>query len=197
MRDLIAATGLLILLKLASHLSIFRRWNLPDDVKNNGHLFYATSSFVHHSQTIGELKLELQSRNAKLGSKLARFLSCMTSKFDGWPWHVIGHLSYATLKLCTSFCSQWSIQTGVTVQKHLIRVKIRKFLSRLTLIFDRKRPWKRTEHLFYTTSSFVHHFIAICEFKLVLQSKNAQTGSKLVMFCPVWPWNMTDDLEKP
>ena len=80
-------------------MSIFqpvRPWNSPDDVKNNGHLFYATSSFVHHSQTIGELKLELQARNVKLGSKLASFLSCMTSKFDGWPWHVIGHLSYAT-----------------------------------------------------------------------------------------------------
>ena len=47
-------------------LSIFhpvRPWNLPFDVKNNGHFFYATSSFVHDSQTIGELKLELQSRN--------------------------------------------------------------------------------------------------------------------------------------
>ena len=73
-----------------------RPWNLPDEVKNSGHLFYATSSCVHHSQTIGELKLELQSRKAKLGSKLASFLSCMTSKFDEWPWHVIGHLSYAT-----------------------------------------------------------------------------------------------------
>ena len=84
------------------------------------------------------------------------------------------------LKFCTSFCSQWSIQTGVRVQKHLIRVKIRKFLSHLTLIFDRW-PWKTIGHLF-TTSSFMHHFIAICEFKLVLQSKNAQTGSKLAIF---------------
>ena len=51
-------------------LSIFQPippWNLLDDVKNNGHLFYATSSFVHHSKTIGELKLELQSRNPNLG----------------------------------------------------------------------------------------------------------------------------------
>ena len=29
-----------------------------------GHLFYATSSFVHHLVAIGELKLELQSGNA-------------------------------------------------------------------------------------------------------------------------------------
>ena len=51
-------------------------------------------------------------------------------------------------------------------------------------------------HLFYATSSFVHHFIPIGEFKLELQSGNAQFGSKSAIFCPVWPWNLTDDLEK-
>ena len=85
------------------------------------------------------------------------------------------------LKLCASFCSQRSIQTGVTVQKHLIPVKIHNFSSRLTQKFERW-PWKTIGHLFYTTSSFVHHFIAICEFKLALQSWNAQTGSKLAVF---------------
>ena len=84
-------------IQIGFKLLIFQpAWPLPEKVKSSGHLFYATSSFVHHSQTIGELKLELQSRKAKLGSKLMSFLSCMTSKFDGWPWHVIGHLSYAT-----------------------------------------------------------------------------------------------------
>ena len=32
--------------------------------KTIGHLFYATSSFVHRFIAIGKLKLELQSRNA-------------------------------------------------------------------------------------------------------------------------------------
>ena len=57
-------------------LSIFQPawpWNLPDDVNNNGHIFYATSNSVHHSKTIGEFTLELQPRNAKLGSKLTSF----------------------------------------------------------------------------------------------------------------------------
>ena len=54
---------------------------------------------------------------------------------------------------------------------------------------------KTIGHLFYATSSFVHHFIAICEFKLELQSGNAQFGSKSAIYCPVWPWNLTDDLE--
>ena len=43
--------------------------------------------------------------------------------------------------------------------------------------------------------SFVHHFKAIREFKLELQSGNAQFGSKLPNFCSVWPWNLKDDLK--
>ena len=66
---------------------------------------------------------------------------------------------------------------------------------RVTLKFD-GWPWKTIEYLFYATSSFVHHFIAICQFKMELQSGNVKFGSKSAIFCPVWPWNLTDDLEK-
>ena len=69
------------------------------------------------------------------------------------------------------------------------------FWPRMIFKFD-GWPQKTIGHLFYATSSFVHHFIAISEFKLVLQSRNAQFVSKLVIFCPVWPWNLMDDLEK-
>ena len=34
---------------------------------------------------------------------------------------------------------------------------------------------KITGHLFYATSSFVHYFVAVCEFKLQLQSKKTVT----------------------
>ena len=85
--------------------------------KTIGHLFYATSSFVHHFIAISEFKLVLQSRNAQFESKLVICLSRVTLKFDGWPWKTIEHLSSAT-------------------------------------------------------SSFVHHFIAICVFKQELWSGN-------------------------
>ena len=68
------------------------------------------------------------------------------------------------------------------------------FLFRVTLKFN-GRPSETIGHLFCAASSFVHHFIAISEFKLGLQSGNAQFGSKLAIFWPVWPWNLTDDLE--
>ena len=87
------------------------------------------------------LKLELQSRNAKFGSKSAIFMPRVTLKFDGWPSKTIGHL-------------------------------------------------------FYATSSLVHHFIAIGQFKLGFQSGNPKFWSKSAIFCHVWPWYLTDDLEK-
>ena len=98
-------------------------------------------------------------------------------------------------KLCASFHSHRWIQTKVTVRKRSIRAKIGDFLSRMTLKFD-KWLWKTIGHLFYATSSFMHHFIAIGEFRLELQSGNAQFGSKSTIFRAVWPWNLMDDLEK-
>ena len=53
------------------------------------------------------------------------------------------------------------------VQKCSIRLKIGDFFSRVTLKFD-GWPWKTIGHLFYATSSFVHHFVATGEFKLEL-----------------------------
>ena len=41
----------------------------------------------------------------------------------------------------------------------------------------------------------MHHFGALGEFKLELQSGNAQFGSKSAIFCRMWPWNLTDDFE--
>ena len=57
-------------------------------------------------------------------------------------------------------------------------------------------PWKTIGHLSFAVSSFVQHFIAIGEFKLELQSGNAQCGSNSAIFRAVWPWNLPDDLEK-
>ena len=98
-------------------------------------------------------------------------------------------------KLCVSFRTHWWIQTGYTVRKRPIWVKFDNFQSRVTLKFDRL-TWNTIGHLFYATSTFVHHFVAIGEVKLELQSGNAQSGSNSAIFRAVWPWNLTDDLEK-
>ena len=89
-------------------------------------------------------------------------------------------------KLCASFRTHWWIQTWVTVRKRSIRVKIDDFDRRVTLKFD-GWPWKTIGHLFYATSSFVHHFVAIGESKLELQSGYAEFGSNSTIFRAVWP----------
>ena len=94
--------------------------------KTIGHLFHATSSFVHHFVPIGKFKLELQSGNAKLG-QIRRFLEpCdleiwwMTLKNNRAPL-------LCSFKLCAAFHSHWWIQTGVTVWKRPICVKFDDF----------------------------------------------------------------------
>ena len=96
-------------------------------------------------------------------------------------------------KLCASFHNHWWIQTKVTVPKLSIRVKIGNFLFCVTSKFD-GWPWKTIGYLFHVASSFVHHFIAIGEFKLKLQSGSGQFGSKSVILfvpCDLEIWRMT------
>ena len=99
------------------------------------------------------------------------------------------------IKLCVSFhIHQW-IQTGVTVRQRPIWVKFDDFFSHVNLQYD-VWPWKIITHLFYTTSSFLHRFVPIGEFKLELQSGNAPFGSNSTIFRAMWPPNLRDDLEK-
>ena len=105
----------------------------------------------------------------------------------------IEHLFYATSTFVHHF--HWWIRTGVTIRRRPIWVKFDNFLSRVTLKFD-GWPSKTIGHLFYATSTFVLHFVAMGEFKLELRSGNAQSGSNSTIFRAMWPWNLTDDLEK-
>ena len=98
-------------------------------------------------------------------------------------------------KLCATFHSHRWIQTAVAVRKRPIWVKFDDFYSRVTLKFD-VWPWKTIGHLYYATSSSMHHFVAIGEFKLESESGNTQFGSTSMIFWAVWPCNMTYDLEK-
>ena len=161
--------------------------------KTTGHLFYTMSRFVHSFKVMAEFKLEFQSGNSQFRSKSVILVLCdleiwqMTLKNNRAPL-----LCY--VKLGALFQSYWWNQTWVTVRKRSIWIKIDDFLSPVTLKFDRW-PWKTIGYLFYAASSFVHHFIAISELKLELWSGNPILWPNRI-FCPVWPWNLTDDHEK-
>ena len=197
LRDLIAATGLVIsnwiqIVNFSARVTVkFDGWSC----KTIGHLFYATSSFVHHFVAIGEFKNLSYSPKTPNLEQIWRFLEPCYLEI----WRMTLQNNRAPLlcyfKLCASFHHHMWIQTGVTVRKRPIWVKVNDFESRATLKFD-GWPWKTIGHLFYATSSFVHHFVAIGEFKLELQSGNAQSGSNSMIFRAVWPWNLTDDLVK-
>ena len=81
------------------------------------------------------------------------------------------------LQVCASFCSHWWIQTKLQSRNAQFGSISVISLSRVTSKIDRW-PCKTLGHLFYATSSFMHHFVAIGEFKLELQFGNAQFGSK-------------------
>ena len=134
-------------------------------------------------------------RKRPIWVKIDVFFSRVTLKFDGWPWKNNRAPLLSIIKLYASFHHHMLIETGVTVRKRLIWVKFDDFQSRVTLKFD-GWPSKTIGHLFYATSSFVQHFVAIGEFKLELQSGNSKSGSNSTIFRAVWPWNLTDDLEK-
>ena len=149
--------------------------------KTIGHRFYVATSFVHYFIAIGGFKLELQSGNTKFWSNSAIFF--VPCDLEIWQMTLKNNRAHllCCFKLCASFHSHRLIQTKVTVRKLSIRVKIGDFLSHVTLKFD-GWPWKLIGHLFYATSSFVHHFVTIGDFKLELQSGNAQFGSKSTIF---------------
>ena len=161
--------------------------------KTIGHLFYTTSSFVYHFKSVGELKLKLQSTNAQFGSNRRFFVLCDLEIW--WPWKTLGHFFCVASSFVHHFTAisqfrklSYSLETPNFGQN-------RQFFSRLTLIFN-GWPSKTKGHLFYATSSFVDHFVAIGEFKLQLQSGNAQSGSNSTIFRGVRPWNLMDDLAK-
>ena len=154
-------------------------WNWRITFKTIEHLFYVTSSFVHHFVAINQFKLELQSENPIFGFQVVIFLSHVTLKFDGWPWKTIGHFFYATSRFVQHFVAidQFKLELqSWNTKKISIFYPVKSLeMSQVTLKYT-------IVQLSYATLSFVHHLIAIYEFKMELQSGSAKFGSKSAIF---------------
>ena len=248
LRDLIAADGLVILLKLDSNLRFFSPWELEIwwmTPKNNKAplLYYIKLCASFHIHRWIQIRVIVQKRSIR-----RIFLSHVILKFDRWLWKTIRHLFCDTFSFMRHFKAIREFKLELQSGNTQFGSKSAIFLSHVTLKFD-GGPSKITGHLFYTTWSIVHHFKAMGEFKLALQYGNAQFGSKSMFFVPcdleiwqrtlknnkapflcnfklcalfhshlwieigvtvwkrsicvkieiflaVWPWNLTDDLEK-
>ena len=148
--------------------------------KNNkaGLLYYIKLCVSFHIYQWIQTEVTVQKR--LLWVKFDNFFSRVTLKFDGWPWKTIGHLFYATSSFVHHFVAigdfKQEIQSG-----NAQLGQNRRFLEPCDLAI-----WHMTfqtiGHLFYAYSSFVHHFVAIGEFKLELPSGNAQSGSNSTIF---------------
>ena len=130
LRDLIAATGLVILLKL----DLNHRFFSPCDLeiwwmtqKNNRApllcYFKLFASFHRHWW----IQTGVTIQKPLIWVNFDAFLSRVTLKFDGWPSKNNRAPLLCYLKLCAAFRSHWWIQTGVRVRKRPIWVKFDAF----------------------------------------------------------------------
>ena len=127
---MIAATGLVILFKLYSNHRFFSLcdleiwWMTPKNIRAPL-LYYIKlcASFQIHQWI--QTRVIVQKRSVQV--KIDDFFV----PYDLEIWGMTSKNNIAPLicyfKLCTSFCSHWWIQTGVTVRKHPIWVKIHDF----------------------------------------------------------------------
>ena len=204
LRDLIAATGLVILLKFDPNHWFFSPCDLEIwcmTLKNNrAPLLYYIKLCVSF-QIHRWIKTEVTLRKRSIRVEISDFFSLVTLKFGGWPWKTIRHLFYTTSSFVHHFKSigemklklqsrnaQFGSKSVIFCQKRRLFEPCDLEILRMTL--------KKIGHLFYATSSFVYHFVSIGEFKLELQSGNAQFKSNSMIFRAVRPWNLTDDLAK-
>ena len=123
------------------------------------------------------------------------FFSRVTLQFEVWPWKTIEHLFDATSSFVHHFVAigEFNLELQSGNAQFGSNSTIFRAVWPCNLTDD---PEKTIGHLFYATSSFVHHFVAIGAFILELQSGNGHIGSNSTIFRAAWPWNLTDDLEK-
>ena len=170
LKDLIAATSLVILLKLYPNRLFFSPcdleiwWMTPTN--NRAPLLYYIKLCA--SFQINQLiQTRVTVRKCSTWVKIDAFFE----PCDGWPWKTIGHLFLFYFELCVSFRSHWLNQTGVTVRKRPIWVQIDDFQPRYLEIGRMTFKSNRAPRLCYfkLCALFCSHF---GEFKLEQQSGN-------------------------
>ena len=125
--------------------------------------FKLCASFQSH------LWVQIGVRKRPIWVKIGDFSIHVTLKIDAWPWKAIGNVFFVSLCFMHHFIVIDEFKLKLQPGNAQFRSQSVIFLSRMTLKFD---GWHRKtiEHLSYATASFVHHFVAMRESKLELQS---------------------------
>ena len=125
--------------------------------------------------------------------KISDFLPRMTLTFDRWPWKIRGHLSYATSSFVHHFMAighfKLEFQSGNTKfgSKSAFFVPCDLDIWQMTLENN------RAPHLTYFKLCASLHSHRSFQTAVTLRKRQIQAT---VIVCPMWPWNLTDDLEK-
>ena len=112
----------------------------------------------------------------------------VTLKFDRWPPKTIENLFHVSKSYVCHLIAIREFKLELSSRNAPIGAKSAIFRP-VILTFD-GWPGKTIGH-FYVISSFVHHSIAIREFRLELQSINARFESSLFCPCDLGIWQMT------
>ena len=144
------------------------------------------ASFNHH--------MRIQT-GVTVRKRLSWVVTSVTLTFDLWPWSFAWTLLLSLVITPENFMM---IRWGEHSQKGVTDGRTDRQTDRRTENTICRAAWSQLTigHLYYATSRSMHHFVAISEFKLELQSGNAQFGSKSMIFWAVWPCNLTYDLPK-
>ena len=126
--------------------------------------------------------------------KIGNFLSCVTLKFDGWPWQTIWHLFYATssfvnhFKAIGEFKLEWQSVNAQFCSKSAIFVPCNLDISQMTLKNN------RAPHLCYFKiwASFHSHLWI----QTGVTVRKIPILGQIYIFLALWPWNLTDNLDK-
>ena len=149
------------------------------------------ASFHHH--------MWIQTR-VTVRKRLSWVLTSVTLPFDLWPWPFAWTSLLSLVITPENFMMIWWWEHGEKgVTDRLTDGRTDGRTDRQTDWTSHIAAWSQLKtigHLYYATSSSIHHFVAIGEFKLELQSGNAQFGSISTIFLAVWPCNLMYDLEK-
>ena len=154
------------------------------------HLFYTTLSFVQHFKAIGVFKLELQSETLNPGQNWQFFV---LDDFENWLMTLKNNRAPVLyyIKLCTSFHSQWLVQTGVRVRKRPIWVKINNFFQpcdleiwRMTLKNNRVPLLSNIK----LCASFHHHMWIQTGVTVGTRLNGIMTSVTLTF--DLWPWSL-------
>ena len=126
--------------------------------------------------------------------KICDFLSCVTLKFDGWPWQTIGHLFYATssflnhFKATGEFKLEWQSGNAQFHSKSAIFVPCDLEISQMTLKNNRV-PLLCYLKIWASFHSHLWIQTGVTVWKIPNLGQNWY-------FLALWPWNSTDNLKK-